>query len=415
MCLTKVYYNTYSDGSQDVSEKSYPCRDGRRCSRPEVRKYDRKFPFSKLGESQPESRRSLAERQPTPYFEPHTPRGSKSPSPSGRRDRDAYVSGTKSSKHRDYYDTYSFDPYGYYRSSSRHDPRDSDRYERGEPRLKRSSTLPPQIVYADRDSSGKSSSSRSRSRSSTRDYSRDIPIGLVPLVEEYGRRRRHSFSSGSRDGGSGDPYYYPPRRAGEPAAGYVLIDDQDERRRQRREARRLSSASGYAESSGAMRDYADASSSSSSARYLPRRASTVVHHGDGPVSAGSASAYGSASSSSSSKPPKQLRWEDEVRAKRERQNAEIASRPAHDAVEPPLKGILKRSESAKSHAKGKGRELDDIAELRRAVERMEIPRGRDREPRSRRAEWGVYGYGGGDIEDRDRRKRSKVWWDGGYY
>lgn len=404
MCLTKVYYNTYADGAQDISEKAYPCRDGRGCSRPDVRKYDRKFPFSKLGDSLPESHRSLSERKPTPYFEPHTPRGSKSPSPSRKRDSDMYMSGTKSSKHRDYYDPYSssYDPYDYHRSSSRRDPRDRDRYER-EPRLKRSSTLPPQIVYMDRDDA---KSSRSRSRSSSRDYSRDIPLGLVPLADEYGRRR-HSISgsrSHSREGSSsrdGSDHYY--RRRTDDPHGYMFIDDQDERRRQRRQER-TARRSSFTEpsSSAAMKDY-DLSSSS---RYLPRRASTVVHHSDGSVSTGSGSGSGSSSR------PKQLRWLDQVRAK---QNAEIASRPIPGIdVEP--KGILKHGGESKSKGrdKGKGREMDDIAELRRAVERMEIPRGRDREPRRSggRDEWdyaGRYGVGGYGDEVGGRRKRSKVW------
>lgn len=388
MCLTKVYYNTYSDGAQDITEKAYPCRDGRACSRPDVRKYDRKFPFGKLGDPQPESHRSVSERKPTPYFSSNTPRGSKSPSPSGRRETEAYMSGAKSGRHYDYQDPYGrFDPYDYQRSSSRQDPRDRYDREPRESRMKRSSTM-PQIVYGDREKS-----SRSRSHSNSRDYSRDIPVGLVPLADEYGRRHSsHSRSrEGSREGSDRSDKYY--RRRTDDPQGYTFINDQDEQRRQRRDKRRMSTSS-YTEPSSSAAAMADAYGSH---QYMPRRASTVVHNSDGSISA-----------SSGSSKPKQLRWEDQVRAKRDRQNAEIASRQS--SVEP--KGILKHSSDSKGKGKGKGREVDDIAELRRAVQRMEIPRGRDREPRGR-DDWDRRGRYDEDP-DRDRRKRSKVWADDRY-
>ncbi|EAQ91511.1 predicted protein [Chaetomium globosum CBS 148.51] len=414
MCLTKVYYNTYSDGAQDITEKVHPCKDGRNCTRPDVRTYDRKFPFSKLGEAEPESQRSLSERQPTPYFSGHTPRGSKSPSPSGRRDSGVYMSGANtSSKRYDYSDPYgdSYDTYGY---SSRRDPRDRyDRPDRNrdrerEPRLKRSSTA-PHIIYMDRerdrdaDRDGKSSRSRSRSGS------RDIPLGLVPLADEYGRRRRHSSSSRSRerDGGS-DPshsgLYYTgsSRRRTDDPHGYILHNDDDERRRQRREQKRRLSTSSYIEPSTTSGTTIGDPYAVGGAPYLPRRASTIVHHSDGSISTG-------AGTGSSGR--KQLRWDDQVRAERERHNAEIANRPYPGEV----KGILKHTDSMGGKGKGKGREVEDIAGLRRAIERMEIPRsstgerGRDREPRGRRGEWdwGSSGrYGAEELED-GRRKRSR--------
>lgn len=349
MCLTKVYYNTYSDGTQDVTEKTYPCRDGRACSHPEVRKYDRKFPFTKLGEARTESHKSLSERKPTPYFRPHTPRGSKSPSPSGRRNSDVYMSGAKHYDHRDPYARY--DLYDY-RPSSRHDPRDRHDQEARESRSKRSTAM-PQIVYLDRDKP-----SRSRSRSSSREYSRDVPLGIVN--DEYGRR--HSSRSRSREEsreGSDHSKGHYRRRSDEPL-GYVFIDDHDERRRQRREQRRMSTSSYPELSASAPADVYDPS------RYIPRRASsTVVQRSEGSTA--------TASSTTSSK-PKQLRWEDQVRAKRDRQNAEIANRPI--VVGEP-KGILKHTDS-------KSKSKDQIDELRRSIARMDIPRGRDREPRSTR-------------------------------
>ncbi|GAB1320025.1 hypothetical protein MFIFM68171_10235 [Madurella fahalii] len=360
MCLTKVYYNTYSDGTQDVTEKHYACRDGRGCSNPEVRKYDRKFPFTKLGEARTESHKSLAERKPTPYFTPHTLNGSKSPSPSGRRNSDVYMSGAKHYDHHDVYGRY--DLYDQRLSSTR-DPRES--------RTKRS-TATPQIVYMDLDKPR-----RSRSHSSSRGYSRDVLLGPVHLADEYGRRysSRSRSRDGSRDGSDHSSRYY--RRRTDDPLGYVVIDDQDERRRQRREQRRMSSSSYTEASTSAAMDVYDPS------RYIPRRASTVVHRSDGSIT----------TASSASSKPKQLRWEDQVRAKRDRQNAEIANRPI--VGEP--KSILKHSSSTR---KGKGREIDEIDELRRSIERMEIPRGRDREPRS--ARW----YD--EEPDRERRKRSKA-------
>ncbi|KAL2022518.1 hypothetical protein VTK56DRAFT_5125 [Thermocarpiscus australiensis] len=368
MCLRKVYYNTYADGAQDITEKTYTCREGRGCSHPVVRRYDRTFPFTKLGDPKPESHRSLSERKPTPYSSSHTPRGSKSPSPSGRRDSGVYMSGAIPSKHyHHHHDPYGYDLYGYPYTSSRHDPRDRYDREPREPKLKRSSTA-PQIVYMDRD----------KSRSSRRDYSRDIPLGPVPLADDYGRRRID------------DP------------VGYTFIHDADDRRRQRREQRRMSTSS-YTEPSALAAAAMDRDAAYDPHRYLPRRASTVVHHSDGTVSA------------SGTRPPKQLRWEDQVvRAKRERQNAEIASRPPVIPGHEP-KGILKHTGGdTKGDGKGKGKEkeksrdtYDDMEELRRAVERMDIPRGRDRQPRGY-SDWdGAWAWYDGDYELGRRRKRSK--------
>ncbi|KAL2188189.1 hypothetical protein L209DRAFT_197528 [Thermothelomyces heterothallicus CBS 203.75] len=442
MCLTKVYYNTYADGAQDITEKSYPCREGRRCSHPEVRRYDRKFPFTRLADVQAESRRSLSERQPTPYFSSRTPRSAKSSSPPGRRDSGIYMGGgsNPSSKHHDSHDLYAggYDTYGYRSSSKRHDPRDSldSRYDRDrdrdrdrELRLKRTVT-DPHIVYVDRGrDDGKSSRSRSRSSS------RDIPLGLVPVAEEYGRRRRHSISL-ERD--SSDYGYYsglnyadaaPSRRRTDDPKGYVIYDDDDERRRQRREAKRRTSTStstsAYPDEAALPVSMMDPYGSA----YVPRRApaAAVVHHMDGSVSTATGS---SSSSSSAAAGRKQLRWEDEVRARREQQNAEIASRPRLSTTTTTsssgdIKGILKRSASdpwggkSKSKSKGKAREADDIADLRRAIERMEIPRGRDRQPRAR-DEWdwsgggGGYGYGYDDMESGKRSKRSRIYAGDGY-
>ncbi|KAK4225170.1 hypothetical protein QBC38DRAFT_270072 [Podospora fimiseda] len=361
MCLSKVYYNSYADGEKDVTEKMYACREGRRCSHPEVRKYDRKFPFAKLGESQPESHRSVSERRPTPYFS----RGSKSPSPSSR--------------HYDPYDNYD------HHRSSRHDPR--DRYEREGRR--RSGSL-PHIIY-------------DRPRSRSHDYSRDIPLG-VQLADDYGRRKSSSRSRSRDDLGREDKYY---RRRTDDPLGYVFIDDADERRRQRREQRRSSYHEPSTSAGGAMDN-----SAYDSHRYAPRRASTVVHNSDGTLS--------TFSSGLASSKAKSIRWDDEVRAKRSRQNAEIANRPVLHGEGSPPKSILKKPGSAVDpRSKGKGRDIDDVddRELRRAIERMEIPsggsRGRDREPRSSSGLMDDWTSSYDQQPDRERRKRSKIYATGG--
>ncbi|KAJ4303964.1 hypothetical protein N0V88_001566 [Collariella sp. IMI 366227] len=229
MCLTKTFYNTYSDGVQNITEKKYPCREGRGCSQPDVIHFNRNFPFTKLGDVRPESYRSLSERNPTPYRSSHT-----SPSPSRRREsREStlYTSGSSHGKRREH-DYSSYEPYKYHRFS-RHFSRDRPSRERErEPRFKRHSAA-PQIVYADR-----------HSRSS----SRDIPIGPVQLAEEYGRRyhsrsrsREHGGASSSHDSSAHHHHSSHRRRTDNPQTTYLLVSDQDElRRRQRHEDRRQS-------------------------------------------------------------------------------------------------------------------------------------------------------------------------------
>jgi hypothetical protein len=106
-----------------------------------------------------------------------------------------------------------------------------------------------------------------------------------------------------------------------------------------------------------------------------------------------------------------------VRSRRERQNAEIASRaPSFSAGgDSGVKGILKHT-GGDGKGKGKGREVEDIEALRRSIERMEIPRGRDREVRGGRGDdvWGGGRYGDDYGEGGGRRKRSKVYADDRY-
>ncbi|KAL2270500.1 hypothetical protein VTJ83DRAFT_2684 [Remersonia thermophila] len=407
MCLTKVYYNTYADGAEDITEKEYPCREGRGCSHPEVRRYDRKFPFSKLSDRKDGSHRGLADRQPTPYFSDRTPGSAKSSSKSRHRDSGMYLTG--SSTAYDYSDPYGYDTYGYRTTTTS-----------SSSRRKRSSDA-PRIVYLDRDDT---SSKRSRSAS------RDIPLDLDEYGSSSRRHHRHHdhrhSSSSSRDRDRDRSDDYARRRADDPA-GYTLISDADERRHRRRR----SSISGYPDALTASASASDPYAAAGA--YLPRRSnSTVVHRSDGSIARPSTATT-----------TKHIRWEDEVRSRREAQNAEIASRaPAYssslsggsstlvDAAlglpsSSPPKGILKRSGSTgKGNGtgtgtggggtrKGKGRDEEEVAALARSLERMELPstRGRDRSRRlSGTDDWlGLdqsweYGYDGG------RRKRSKLYW-----
>ncbi|KAK3369334.1 hypothetical protein B0T24DRAFT_650986 [Lasiosphaeria ovina] len=408
MCLTKYYYNTYADGTQDLTEKTYACKDGRMCRDPDFKHYKRTFPFKKLGGAEPESLKSLSERKPTPYFsshfdaEPYRPRRSKSPSPSYRRDRDGvYINGARmeeysrpSRRHdsRDHEDRH--------RRPYKHDPRDRlevpdtldrptrldrlsrldrpDRPDRTDreplPRLRRSQTMPGYVVIDQKTPPRPSS---------------HVPLGPVPLAEEYGRRRSSRDRDRERDREretSPRDRYYGRRHSADPR-DYVIIDDDQERRRERRERRRMST-SAYNEASTSAG--ADATYGTDPHRFLPRRAATVVHRSDGSISNNSAG---------SPPRPKHLRWDDEVRVKRERQNAEIANRPSPPEIhqEGRVKGILKTP----TEAKGKGYEDDDIYKLRRAVERMDIPRNDwDRPPRARFSE---------EDPDSNRRRRSRTY------
>ncbi|EGS20372.1 uncharacterized protein CTHT_0021990 [Thermochaetoides thermophila DSM 1495] len=365
MCRKEIYFNTYADGDEVVTEKMYPCRDGHRCSRPDVRTYNRKFPFSRLSNLGSESHRSLSERIPTPYF-PDYVSSSKSSS-SRRRNSEVYSKGVKSNKHYDYDDPYILlDPYDYQRSSRR----ERDRYEKESSKSKHSSST-PLIVYKDRDS---------RSRSKGREYSDDISIGLA---DDYDRRRSRDDS---RDGSDSRHR----RRNSVDIPDYVFVEESS----RPRERRRMSMSS-YPEPTGSR----SRTGLNAYAYTEPlRRSSTVIHHSDGSLSK-----------------PKQLRWEDEVRAKRAKQNAEIASRPALvSSSGEPLKGILKRSnsDSYRTSSKGKDRDWDDIAELRGAVERMELSRGRDRKSKVLGEDWGGFSHFDDDYGEK-RRKRGR--WDENYW
>ncbi|KAK3332349.1 hypothetical protein B0T19DRAFT_439198 [Cercophora scortea] len=404
MCLKKIYYNTYADGSQDMSEKVYTCWEGQMCLDPEIRTYNRSFPFIKTGEAD----LGMPIGNPMPYYPMHlpplppSPRLSKSPSPSGRHETAVFVNGVQViDAHK---------PRKHHKHSSKHHGADHprDRHERdpaASPRpLKRSSTMPREFVVIDQQ--------ERPARPTSRDYSQDIPIGPIHLAP--GLSRRHSTRDPERET---NPHlgHYSYRQHTKDPQGFVVIDDEKEQRQQRRERRRKMTAE-YPDfdvisssNSGAIDAVYTAPPPSAPAppvplKYAPRRASTIVHRHDSksdPVDI-----LGTSPSKS-----KHLRFEDEARVKRERQNAAIANRTVQPDghIEPPLKGILKPSSSFPINPS----EDTEVHELRHAMDRLAVPDMRRRDPDDDMTER-LRGRFDGEV-DRERKRRSKVWLSGGRY
>ncbi|KAK3682245.1 hypothetical protein B0T22DRAFT_279407 [Podospora appendiculata] len=411
MCLKKIYFNTYADGSQEFSEKTYTCRKGQMCLDPEVRTYNRSFPFSKMGEADLNMPIGIPERNPLPYYPMHlpplppSPRMSKSPSPSSRHDTGVYVNGVK------VIDTHK--PRKHHKHSSKHHAADHprDRHERDPPSprpLKRSSTMPREYVVIDQQ--------ERPPRTINHDYSQGIPIGPIHLAP--GLSRRHSNRDHDRET---NPHlgHYSYRQHSKDPQGFVVIDDEKEQRQQRRERRRKMTAE-YPDfdvlsssGSGAIDAVYTAPPPSAPAppvppKYTPiRRSSTIVHRHDS--KSDPANLLGTSPSKS-----KHLRWEDEARVKREkreRQNAEIANRPIQPdgLLDPPLKGILKPSSTFPIQPSDDA----DVHELRRAMDRLAVPDMRRRDPDDDMTER-LRGRFDGEV-DRERKRRSKVWLSGGRY
>jgi len=394
MCIKKIYQNTYADGAQDVTEEIHPCREGRISHAPEVRKYNRKLPYNK-------GSRYLGDLP--------TPRRSKSPSPLPRRDS-TYVSGgsglvdidvsatTKHYGHRDRSDRHERR-----RRSSRHmddlDPLPPS------PGLKRSMTSPhsPHYVVIDQDQS--------------RFRNLDIPLGPVHVVDDIhgsGHSHSHGHSHGhghrrhsSRDYEPSSSNVHVHRRNSVNPQSYVIVNDHKEQRRHDRK-RRMSTTTEVPPAAPPAPNV-HPSTATGSRRFGPRRAATIVQPSD---------SSNATSTGSSSSPPKHVRWEEKVRRAREKHNAEIDKRdklPDPPTQQPSgLKGILKRATTGEW--KGKGRDTSEAREIRRAVERMDLP------PSPRREELDLYDrdrlkarFGHDDESDRERRRRSKVWLDGDRY
>jgi hypothetical protein len=364
MCRQIIYYNTYGDGSEDVTQRVETCRPGKMCTRLEHREYQRQFRFTKLGASAAtETAASLADRRPTPYATadflelPPTPR-SKTPSPSRKHESGVYVNGEKiASIH----------------TPSRRDKRNrthvvvhapeppSPRIAVAAPRpiLKRSSTLPSDYVVIEDGGRGRHghSSHRREGRSHHRTSSRDISVGPAArilddhLAAAAGTTSRHGASP-SRSASPRPAYYREHARS---PREYRYVDDSH---RERRKSRRSTTHGSDVAAAAAV--YVTPASSP------PRK--EVHFTADPPVS-------------------------DRVRE----QNERIARRPK---VHQEVKGILK---------KDGGAEQQQYDELRKAVGMMDIHpsrqdgdgeywdrlRGRFDEPRERRRKSRVHYPGEG--------------------
>lgn len=224
MCHKTIYYNTYGDGSEDVTERIDTCRPGKMCSHPERREYRRSFRFTKLGTSFPETPVSLADRRPTPYTTdflelPPTPR-SKSPSPSRKHESGVYVNGEKvanihaprKEKRRNHVVVHAPEPPS---------PR---------PIIKRHSTMPSDYVVIENEARGR----HGRHHTARRSSSREIPLGPVRIPDDAGSRH----SSPSRRSASPRPVHY--REHARNPRGYSYVDEDCERS-ERRKSRRSSS------------------------------------------------------------------------------------------------------------------------------------------------------------------------------
>lgn len=196
MCRKVIYYNTYADGAQDVTERFDTCHPGRICSHPEMQHLNRTFHVTKRDYlSSKESAAGRGDRKSAIY---HTSRRSdmllppqsrsKSPSPSRKRDSGVYVDGIKIanvSKKR-----HSTASHGHH----------EDRYVREHVVVMPQAPEPP-------------SPRPSMKRSNT------MPDFVV--IEDRGRRSCHHQHRPSR---SPQPVAYP-------------VDDREERRRRRAERR----------------------------------------------------------------------------------------------------------------------------------------------------------------------------------
>jgi len=395
MCRKTIYYNTYGDGSEDITERVDTCRPGKMCSRPERREYHRQFKFAKLGLSSPETPVSLADRRPTPHATatdflelPPTPR-SKSPSPSRKHESGVYVNGE--------------------RIANIHAPRKEKRRShvvvhapeppspiRAPPVLKRSSTMPLAADYVVIENESGARGRRHNNTTTTRHHhtvaprrrntSREVPLGPVRILDDMGgSSSRHS--SPSRRSASPLPVssYHREQHARTAAAAYA-----DSERAERRRSRRSSSSSHH------------------------HHHSSRRHHGEEELER----VY-LATPAASPQPPaarKEVHFTtgtDPVSESIRRQNERIARRPK---LYQEVKGILKKDAQKKT---------SDYEELRRAVGEMDIhPSSSSQQPPQQqprlRSELSDPQYWerlkDRFEEPRERRRRSRVQYPGeGYY
>jgi len=375
MCVKKIYFNTYADGAQDVTEQVHACREGKICPNPEIRTFERKLSFNK-GDLEPEPPRRL---RPNSYYlggDLPTPRRSKSPSPSYRREPEAGAGpdSPRTSKHHGYRDRH--DRREPHRRSSRH--ADLDREPPSPSKLKRTNTAPHLVVIE---------------QGAPIFSSRDLPPGPIHVAEESGIHRRSSRRHRDRDA---EDLRSPGLSSSNPKA-YVIVNDEHEHRRRTREHKRRMSSSSTRPDPALITPPAEEHFSEPREprrRYSLRRAATVV-----------------LPTTESTSPPKNLRFDDEVRIARERQNDAISKRkkPLEVHQEPGLKGILKHAPSPPTRGKPFTRQDSDLGGLRRAVESMDLPAA---DPTLDAEELKLYDrdrllarFGGADEGERSRRGR----------
>ncbi|KAB5515477.1 hypothetical protein GE09DRAFT_1159747 [Coniochaeta sp. 2T2.1] len=368
MCRKTIYYNTYGDGSEDVTERVDTCRPGKMCAYPERKEYQRQFRFTKLGgTSSPETPVSLADRRPTPYATdflelPPTPR-SKSPSPSRKRESGVYINGEKianihaprkSEKRRNHVVVHAPEPPSPIRPAA----------------IKRHSTMPADYVVIENEAAGRGRHGGRHSSTTRRNSSRDIPVGFAGILDDMGSRH----SSPSRRSASPRPLHY--REHARTARGFEYVDSE---RAERRKSRRSSSYHHYPTTSSSSRPVEDVYLSPAASPPTPTR--KEVHFTTTGVDPARESAI-------------------------RRQNERIARRPKlHQEV----KGILKKDSSGiHPQVVVPDNEYD---ELRRAVGQMDIQKVPDvRREYSDPQYWDR--LRGRFEEPRERRRKSRVLYPG---
>lgn len=389
MCRKTIYFNTYVDGRTEVTEQVDACRQGRMCSRPEIREYQRQFRIKKIANNASPDPSSVSDRLPTPYhpnlnvhvnFPPSPPR-SKSPSPS-----------RKHAKHDDVFVEYDA------RATKEKNRRSTrDRVivvpQAPEPAMpRRPPTQPEYLVAEDRDRD-RHHRERDRSQQSRR-HSPEIPLGFVPVVEDLTTPRKskspvlEDLANTRRRSPSSSPIPARPRdrRASvvDPRAIHWVKDEEKSDRHPKRERRKTMI--------GLLDD------ESSTANTAP----AISRH----------DAFMTPATLVGRKERGNVRWDDEYRRKVAEHNAKIDARPARPArpSNPELRSILKKEKKLPPEA-----EVYD--ELRRASNNSDIPGTprQNREWRERERDeyqedptyWArLKGRFGDDPET--RRRRSKV-------
>jgi len=349
MCIKTIYHNTYVGGATDITERVDSCVPGYLCANPRVREVDRALNYAKL---------SLTGRQSPSYTDvrpssPLTPPGSRGSDTERRRRTGVYVDGNKYVEVR------------HERSPRRH----RDRPTLAEPKhfiprvpeppaprpipIKRASTMPYGMETPPE--RGRRPIIVEERVTTPRHHSDAVPLGPVEVLEHASSGRRRSSRIDA------DLLHPHRRRHSRSPQGYGSAEDEHERReRHRRRRERRAQAVAMATS-------------------VPTFTNTDVY----------SSSYGSSYASSPASSPivgqspavaavkKELRWEDQLRAA---QNARIRQRPklsrsatVNAGVSGEVKSILKKaSRSPVAEPRRKASADDELAELYRSVEGMNL-------------------------------------------